>query len=138
MSISKYDKRHWGYFLLAIVAAIPMALFMGYASRTGLLGDNVWLTFGVFITIGTGVWWLTIIWWRTLDDVHKQGQLTSWYWGSAYGGFAFMIWLMATNSHHTSYSEGAFHMLLTQFAVAAVLYGVWKWRGSSFGPGAKK
>lgn len=135
---SKYDRRHWAYFLLAVVLAIPFAMFMGYSSRTDLFGDNFWLTFGVFVTLGIGVWSVNLFWWRSLDDVHKQGQLTSWFWGSLFGGFVFLIWLIASNDHHTPYSTGAFHMFLVQFAVFAVLYGIWKWRGGIFTKGGEQ
>jgi len=135
MRISKYDRRHWGYLLLAVVVVIPFGLFMSYASRTDLFGGNVWLSFGVFIALGSAVWSINILWWCNLDDVHKQGQLTSWYWGGMFGGFAFLIWLIANNGHHTPYSTGAFHMFLVQLALGVLLYGVWKWRGSFVGRG---
>ena len=137
MRISKYNRRYWGYSLLAAVAAIPFALFMGYASRTDLFGDNIWLSFGVFIILGAAVWSLNLLWWRKMDDVHKQGQVTSWYWGSLSGAFAFLIWLIVSNDHHTSYSMGAFHMLIVQFAVSLLLYGIWKWRGGIVSGGSK-
>ncbi len=134
MHFSKYDRRHWGFFLLAICAAIPFALFMRYATRTDLFGDNAWLSFGVFITLGTAVWSINLLWWRSLDDVHRQGQASSWYWGGLYGGFAFLIWLIASDGHDTSYGAGAFHMLVVQLVLGGMLYGIWKWRGG-FIPG---
>lgn len=136
MPFSKYDRRHWGLLLIALALTVPFGLFIGYASRTNLLGDNIWLTFGVFLALGAGLWAITILWWRSLDDVHRHGQMKSWYWGSSFGGFAFLIWLIASNEHHTPYSEGAFHMLVIQIGLALVLYGVWRLGGSGIGQGS--
>lgn len=138
MFFSKYDRRHWGLTLAALALTIPFGLFVSYASRTNLLGDNVWLTYGVFLALGAGVWALTILWWRSLDDVHRHGQMASWYWGSLFGGFAFLLWIIANNDHHTPYSEGAFHMFVAQFVLGLVLYGVWRLRGSAFGQGSSE
>lgn len=129
MQISKYDRRHWKLFLLPLLAVIPFAVFVEYAMRTKLFGDNVWLTFGVFVVLGGAIWSLNFPWWRSLDDVHKQGQLTSWYWGGLTAGFVFLVWLVANNTQSTDYGRGAFHMILAQLGLALVLYGVWKWRG---------
>lgn len=129
MRISKYDRRHWKFVLMALLAVIPFGLFLSYAMRTKLFGDNVWLTFGVFLALGGAVWSLNFLWWGSLDDVHKQGHLTSWYWGGMTGSFVFLVWLIANNTQSTDYGLGALHVILAQIGLALVLYGVWKWRG---------
>lgn len=138
MGISKYDRRQWGYVGLSVLVMVPLALFMGYARRTDLFGDNAWLAFAVFLVLGAAVWSINILWWRSLDDVHQQGLMSSWYHAGFLGAFAFMLWMTANNIHKSAYGEGAMHMFFAQVAAGFAMYLWWKWRGSAFGPGAKK
>lgn len=137
MRISKYDKHNWGYVGLCVAVMVPLALFMGYVLRTDLFGDNVWLAFAVFLTLGAGVWSINILWWRGLDDVHQHGLMSSWYHAGFFGAFAFLLWMIANKTHKSDYGEGAMHMFFAQVAAGFAMYLWWKWRGSSFGPGAK-
>lgn len=129
MRVSKYDRRHWGFSGLALLLTIPFSLFIGYAARTDLLGDNVWLTFGVFLALGGCIWSINYFWWGSLDDVHKQGQLNSWYWGGLTGVFAFILWIIANSAQQTDYGRGAIHVVLVQLGLALLIYLVWRWRG---------
>lgn len=130
MRISKYDRRQIGYVALCAALMVPFGLFAGYALRTNLFGDNVWLAFGVLLALGGVVWSINFLWWRSLDDVHQQGLMSSWYHAGFFGAFAFMLWMVANQMHKSDYGEGAMHMFFTQVAAGFLMYLWWKWRGS--------
>lgn len=136
MRISKYDRRQWGYVVLCVALMLPFGLFAGYALRTDLFGDNVWLAFGVLLALGAGVWSINLLWWRSLDDVHQHGLMSGWYHGGFFGAFVFLLWMIANKAYKSDYGEGAMHMFFAQVAVGFAFYLWWKWRGSSFSSGA--
>lgn len=136
MLFSKYDRRQFGLVALCVAVMIPFSLFMGYALRTELFGDNTWAAFGVFIIAGAVVWSINLVWWRSLDDVHQQGLQGGWYHGGFFGAFAFVLWMIANKVHKSDYGEGAMHMFFTQVAAGFLVYLWWKWRGSSFSSGS--
>jgi hypothetical protein len=68
-------------------------------------------------------------WWQKTDDLQKQGQLLSWWWGGNMGALAMLVVLVVLYGRHSEISLGAIYLFFAEFAGMAVAYLVWKFRG---------
>ena len=71
----------------------------------------------------------TLPWCRQLDDVQRQGHLSSWYWGSTIAGLAFVMFLVATMGRQADLTKGAVYLLLAEFGGFLILFALWRLRG---------
>lgn len=47
----------------------------------------------VFVAI-TGLAFVCNLWWQNTDDIQKQGQMISWWWGGTFGAIAALMTLV--------------------------------------------
>lgn len=116
-----------------------MALAFGGALAIGLVGGRLvhlvepgqdfWLIFPLLLLVAAAIMLVPMPWWNKLDDVQKQGQLTSWYWGGMAGGLVVLMWIVAATGPDSPVSKGAVAMFLGQGAGFAITWAIWWWRG---------
>lgn len=129
MSKMSYQNRMRLLAGICAAATIVFGISAGYLSRIGEPGEHLWITYPVLLLLGAGLFALVWRWWRSLDDVQKGGQLSSWYWGGCTGAFAFLLWLIASREQHSEFGMGAATMFGTQVAGFVIMWLVWKIRG---------
>ena len=115
--------------VLAIAGSFAFNLGVWKLVSLGGLSGNFWITFPLFLLGFGAIFAFCMPYWRRLDDVQKQGQLTSWYWGGMAGAVLMLAWLVAMGAHRSEFGMGAGIMLLVQTTGFAVAWGVWGLRG---------
>lgn len=117
--------------LLILAAAGTAVVNLGVWKLAGIDGGpkRFWATFPLFL-IGFGAAFAFFLpYWNRLDDLQKQGQLVSWYWGGMGGAIVMLAWLLAMNLHRSEFGRGAGLMLLAQVIGFAVAWVIWGLRG---------
>ena len=124
-----YRNRMWLYAALSLGAAVGAGLVGSLLISRYSTGAGPWLVLILLLAASGVAIVATLPWWRQLDDVQRQGHLSSWYWGSMIGGLAFLMYLVATIGRHADLTKGAVYLLLAEFGGFVVLFGLWRLRG---------
>lgn len=116
-------------YALGLWVAAVAGIMIGKAVPTGTGVDNSALA----LLAAFGLWGLllatTWLWWRRIDDVQRQGQLVSWWWGGLSGALVTVAYLLATFGRHDDVSLGATYVFFGQFAGYAIVWLIWRCRG---------
>ncbi|WP_033923946.1 hypothetical protein [Sphingomonas sp. 35-24ZXX] len=124
-----YEMRSRLLYAMGIGVAAVAGILIGKAVPTGTGVDNPALA----LSAALGLWGLllatTWLWWRRIDDVQRQGQLVSWWWGGLSGALVTVAYLLATFGRHDELSLGASYVFFGQFAGYAIAWLIWRYRG---------
>lgn len=119
----------WAYAALAFGVAAIVGVVIGRTVPSSGGVENPALVLPILLVVGSlalaGAW----PWWNKTDDLQKQGQLTSWWWGGTIGALFMLITLVVMTGRHSDMSLGAAYLFLAEFAGMAVAWLVWKLRG---------
>ena len=128
MSRTNYSRRLRKTTLLAFLGPLAFALPGAFLLRNVVPGEHFWPVLIVgLLTVGAA-FWACIPWWRTMDDMQKQGQMISWYWGGMAGGIGMLIWLIAALGNLSPQVQGAIAMMAGQVVGFLIFWAVWMWR----------
>lgn len=124
-----YRTKMWLLMALAFGGAAIGGLIMGRFLPASGGVENPALVLPLLLGLGmlilAGAW----PWWNKTDDLQKQGQLISWWWGGTAGALAMLIVLITLTGRHSDMSLGAIYIFMAEFAGMVVAYLVWKIRG---------
>jgi hypothetical protein len=126
---TSYRSRMRWAIVFACVGTLAIGLLGGRLVRMVEPGQDFWLVFPLLLLVAAALMLAPMPWWNRLDDVQKQGQLNSWYWGSLPGGLAVLMWIVAATGPDSPASKGAVAMFIGQAAGFMVAFAVWWWRG---------
>lgn len=129
MASNSHDSRVRKYFVLGFGVAIAAGLVLGIYLPANAGSAPAWLVFPVLLVLMGGVMLAGLPWWRALDDVQRQGQTHSWYWGSMLAGLCVIMWLIATTGRHSDMSLGAAYLFIAQGIGFALVWTIWRLRG---------
>lgn len=119
----------WAYAALAFGVAAIVGVVIGRTVPSSGGVENPALVLPILLVVGSlalaGAW----PWWNKTDDLQKQGQLISWWWGGTIGALFMLITLVVMTGRHSDMSLGAAYLFLAEFAGMAVAWLVWKLRG---------
>ncbi|MEO0420301.1 MAG: hypothetical protein AAF249_15675 [Pseudomonadota bacterium] len=124
-----YQRKFWLFAALAIGSSLVAGVVIGTTiPASGAVANPALVLPFLFMVVGV-VMFLSWQWWRVTDDVQKQGQLNSWWWGGNLGAVLFLVTIVVMTGRHSEMSLGAFYLFLAEFAGMLVVYLIWKWRG---------
>ena len=129
MTTSTHDTKVRKLALLGLCAAVAAGLVLGLLVPAHSESTPVWIVLPALLLLMAVVVVAGLPWWHALDDVQKQGQTHSWYWGSMLGALAFICWLIATTGRHSDLSLGAGYLFIAQGAGFVIAWAVWRIRG---------
>jgi len=124
-----YQRKFWLFAALAIGSSLVAGVVIGTTiPASGAVANPALVLPLLFMVVGV-VMFLSWQWWRATDDVQKQGQLNSWWWGGNLGAVLFLVTIVVMTGRHSDMSLGAVYLFLAEFAGMLVVYLIWKWRG---------
>ena len=129
MTTTSHDRKVRKLGLLGLAAAVLAGLALGRFDPGSTSTISQWVLFPAILVLMAGVVLAGIPWWRALDDVQKQGQTHSWYWGSLVAGLAALAWLLATTGRHSDLSLGAAYLFVAQGVGFALAWLLWRLKG---------
>ena len=114
---------------LAFIACIVKA-----AIREWGVNDGGWLAFGFVLFAYSAFFLLGTHFWRSLDDMQRQGQAVSWFWGSMVGLAVVACWIFGTGQSQSEFTKGVGTLVILQLGCSLLLHAFWwlKGRGFSF------
>lgn len=128
MAQANYAKRLRRATWLAFGAAIPLGVLIAGVAEFGETGGRFWIIFPALLLITGLAFLVSIPWWRRMDDMHRQGHLSSWYWGGLAGSMVALMALIAGAGINSDASKGAFLILFGNLAGFLAAYAIWWWR----------
>ena len=129
MASNSHDSRVRKLGVLGFGAALAAGLILGLYLPANEATTPTWIVYPALLALMAGVILAGLPWWRALDDVQKQGQTHSWYWGSMLAGVAVLMWMVATTGRHSDMSLGAAYLFIAQGLGFALVWLVWRLRG---------
>ena len=129
MAKASYKNRLRGAIAFACVGTLAIGLLGGRLVRLVEPGQHFWLVFPLLLLVAGAMMLVPMPWWNRLDDLQKQGQLNSWYWGGLAGGLVVLMWIVAATGPDSPVSKGAVALFIGQGAGFLIAYAVWWWRG---------
>jgi hypothetical protein len=120
---------------IALVAITLGTAFVAKAAMREWGGDDGgWLAFGLTFFTFSLVFLLGGNFWRSFDDMQRQGQAISWYWGSIAGIALAACLIAATGKAQSEFMTGVGTLVILQLICSLLLHIFWwfKGRGYSF------
>ena len=125
---SNYAKRKRRATWLAFGAAIPVGAVVGGVTHVVEPGEHFWMVFLALLLI-TGLGLLASLpWWRRMDDLQREGQMVSWYWGGTIGAVAVLMALIAGAGMQSAVTKGGLLVFMGQGLAFFAAYAIWWWR----------
>ena len=124
-----YQRKMMALFLAAFAGAVIVGLVMGLLPDLGVGELPIWIVYPIYLALAALIFAMMHPWWQRLDDLQRQGQTVSWYWGGLGGALAMAMWLFANDIQHTDFGRGAVVMVFAQVAGYAIAYAIWWLRG---------
>ena len=124
-----YEMRSRLLYALGIVVAAVAGIVIGKTVPKGAGVDNPAFALPAVLGLWGLVLAMTWLWWRRIDDIQKQGQLVSWWWGGLSGASVTATYLLVTFGRHDDVSLGATYLFFGQFAGYAIAWLIWRYRG---------
>lgn len=116
---------------LAFGSAALAGIAIGKLAPASGASDNPAVILPTLLVLASLVIGATWLWWQNTDDVQKQGQLVSWYWGGSAGAVVMLIALLVFTGRDSELIRGAGYLFFAQFAGFALVWSAWKLRGWS-------
>ncbi|MCB2087706.1 MAG: hypothetical protein KDD98_02635 [Sphingomonadaceae bacterium] len=121
------------------MALFPLAvLFAGKAVMQAMgMDGGAWFKFGLVFCGFAAFFVLARPYWVTLDDMQRQGQAVSGYWGGMAGLAVTACIIAGGDLYRSEFTVGVATLMVLQLVCSMSLYGFWwlKGRGFSFRPG---
>ena len=124
-----YQRKFRGYAALAFGSSLVAGLIIGKTIPASGAVANPALVLPLLFMVVAAVMFFSWLWWRSTDDLQKQGQLQSWWWGGTLGAVLFLVSVVVMTGRHSDLSLGAGYMFMAQFAGMVAAYLIWKWCG---------
>ena len=125
----KHQSKFWLMAALAFGSAIIVGVIIAKTvpAASGVANPVLIIPMLLSLTVVLAITcWL---WWQKTDDLQRQGQLISWWWGGSFGAVAGLIVIVGLTGRHSDISLGATYLFFAQFAGMAVVWVAWKLRG---------
>jgi uncharacterized membrane protein len=117
---------------LLAVAALSVAVLAGAVGslvvRYSEPGENFWLVYPALLAVFGLAFAAVMPWWRRLDDLQKEGQLVSWYWGGQIGAVVVLMALVAANGAHSDFARGGAAVFMGEAMFFGAAWLIWRWR----------
>ena len=117
-----WAQRKWG--VLSLTTAAALGLAVGYLTEGDRFGLSPILTFVFLLGLAALACVPLAPWWNRLDDMQKQSQYESWYWGGTIGMLLGLLGLIASVDAQSEMAKGGLIVVMAQF-VGYVLYSIW-------------
>ena len=118
---SKLRRAAWLAAAVTLIGAIAGSVLLGEVGP----GRYFWLTFPILVVVCVVAGQASAPWWRRLDDMQRQGQLISWYWGGLGGGLVTLAALAAGKGVHSPWAIGGMMMLGGQSLGYVIYWAAW-------------
>jgi len=117
--------------LLSLSTAI-LAGFVGAKTiQLSNPGENLWFVIPVLVLLGGLATASMRIWLRSIDDVQRDGHLSSWWWGSMTGAMVVVVSSVAIYGRESEFARGAALLWISQLVVYLLVFGIWRIRSGS-------
>ncbi len=128
MTQASYRKQMRRATWLAFGGAVPLGIAAGGIAQAGQAGGHFWIIFPALLLVGGLGLLISIPWWRRMDDMQRQAQTTTWYWGGTIGAIAVIMALIAGTGVHSEVTKGAMLVLMGQCAAFLIGLAIWRLR----------
>src|SRR5437764_409549 len=126
MSLSHRHKRYMAALGLSLVLVAGIGIAAGSIVRFG----HDWLPSTVSIILVALVGGAAVLaclpWWRALDEMQRERQLTSWYWGGSFGMVLGLLSAAVIGGARSPLAQGAFMVVVTEVASFTVFWLGWR------------
>lgn len=124
-----YRAKFWLFGGLSLAAVIVVGVLTRQILPIGGGSEQPHFAFPLLLALSAPVFATNWLWWKRTDDLQQQGQLVSWYWGSTFGGFVLLVYVVTFFGWENGITRGAFYMLVAQIVGFTLLWLVWLLRG---------
>ncbi len=121
--------KFWLLAALAVGSSLIAGTIIGKTVPLSGGVDNPELVLPALLAVASLVMFACWLWWRKTDDLQKQGQMLSWWWGGNIGALVMAVCLATLTGRHSDLTHGAFYMFFAQFAGFVLVWLAWKLRG---------
>ncbi|MCP5396275.1 MAG: hypothetical protein H6918_06025 [Sphingomonadaceae bacterium] len=117
-----------------MMAVVPLAiLFAGKAALTALgVDDGGWFVVGLILCGFSAFLILGAHYWKLLDDMQRQGQAVSGYWGGMAGLGVTACIMAAAGLSHSQFALGVATLAVFQLVCSTLIYAFWSLKGRGF------
>lgn len=125
----KHQSKFWLLAALAFGSALIVGVIIGKTVPTGTGVENPAIVIPMLLSLTVVLSAVCWLWWQKTDDLQRQGQLVSWWWGGTFGALVGLVIMVGLTGRHSDMSLGATYLFFAQFAGMAVVWVAWKLRG---------
>ena len=113
----------WLALAVTFAGALAGSVMLGIAGP----GRYFWLTFPMLVAVCVIAGMASGPWWRRLDDMQREGQLISWYWGGIGGGLVMLMDIVARTGVRDPLFTGGVLLLAGQSVGYVIYWAAWAW-----------
>ncbi len=126
-----YSEKMSSRSVATVVIPLAVAVIVSAAVREWGQGGG-WLAFGLVFFSFSVFFVLGVQFWRSLDDMQRKGQATSWYWGSIAGLALTACLIAATGKAQSEFTTGVGTLVILQMSCSLFLHAFWWLEGRGF------
>ncbi len=118
--------------VIFVVVTLVAAFIAKALMRLWGVNDGGWIAFGLMLSAFAVFFVLAVKFWQSLDDMQRQGQAWSWYWGSIVSTAIIGCWIAGAGLGKSDFTKGVGTLLILQLGCSLLLQGFWWLKGRSF------
>lgn len=123
------NRRHTRYLVgigIMLVLTLPIGALGGAVIRFGR--DQLPPSLAIFLLalLGGAALLAGLPWWRALDEMEREAQLTSWYWGGGFGSALGVMTAAVIGGPYSPLAQGALLMGGSQLTSFVLFWLAWR------------